>query len=418
MSTGELSPGDELHLTPTSMAHGGEAIAHAPDGRVVFVAGAIPGDTVTARLTKVKNRWARAETMSVEVPSQDRVEPVCPAAAAGAGCCDYTHIAAEAQTAYKRKVLLGQIGGRSAASGALEGFELDQLRTQVLEPLTGWRTRVRLGVDENGRAGLRKARSNEIVTGRKCSQVAKGLLDGIVGEAARTFTPGAEIVAVLDSLGERHVVETRKAQRGRRVESIDTVIEGSGDVTETVRTRGGQSFTFRFPATAFWQAHRGAPDAYSAIIEDWGLESYITRVGWDLYGGVGAFIPAIGSVLGEGARIVSVDYSEAATRTEQESLAGFDAEVVNARVDGGVAKLPAPGLVVLDPPRVGAGHEVVASIAKATPEQVIHIGCDPATFSRDLASWGECGYHVTDMVLVDAFPGTHHFEVLAALAPA
>ena len=112
--TGALEVGETLEVSVRAMAHGGEGIADAPDGRVVFVRGAIPDDTVEATLTKVKKRWARAETTAVLEPSPHRVDPTCPAAAAGAGCCDFSHIEADAQLEFKREVLLGQLGALSS----------------------------------------------------------------------------------------------------------------------------------------------------------------------------------------------------------------------------------------------------------------------------------------------------------------
>ena len=73
---------------------------------------------------------------------------------------------------------------------------------------------------------------------------------------------------------------------------------------------------------------------------------------------------------------------------------------------------------MLDPPRTGAGADVVSAIAQRDPQRVIHIGCDPATLARDLAAWGDSGYVVERMALVDAFPMTHHFEVLVSLVHA
>lgn len=72
-------------------------------------------------------------------------------------------------------------------------------------------------------------------------------------------------------------------------------------------------------------------------------------------------------------------------------------------------------MVVLDPPRTGAGDDVVAGVAKKQPERIIHVGCDPATFSRDVAAWGENGYRIARLAVINAFPGTHHFEVVAEL---
>lgn len=382
-------------VTVTRMAHGGEGIGLLDDARVVFIAGAIPGDTVTATLTKEKKRWARGELTEVLEPSPLRVAHTCPAAAAGAGCCDYSHIDADAQLGLKLEVLEGQL--RHLAGEV-------SIETRSLAPHTGWRTRVRLGVDQDGRPGVRRARSADVLFSPACTQPVAGLTDNL-----GTFTPGAEVVAVMDADGTRHVVETARVQRGRRVETIDRVVEGTGDVTERI----GDA-EFRFPATAFWQAHAAAPAAYSGLIRDWGAGDYERGTAWDLYGGVGAFVPAIHEATG-GARVISVDYSPAATANTQPGLAGIDVEVVAGKVEGSVAKLAAPNLVVLDPPRSGAGEPVVAAIAAARPERVIHIGCDPATFARDLGAWAAAGYRVKRMMLIDAFPNTHHFETVALL---
>src|SRR5699024_7028963 len=106
---------------------------------------------------------------------------------------------------------------------------IPDIETINLNPQRGWRTRVRLGVDEQGRAGARKRNSNDIVHEVACSQLVPGLVDGLVGADARRFTPNSEVIAVIDSKGDRHVVESSKAPRGRRVEKVTTVIEGSGD---------------------------------------------------------------------------------------------------------------------------------------------------------------------------------------------
>lgn len=344
-----------------------------------------------------------------------RVATACPAAAAGAGCCDYSHIDPAAQLGLKREVLVGQLGALARRSGVLGGFDpATDLELRPLAPHTGWRTRVRLGVDANGRAGVRHARSADVVASEHCTQPVAGLLDGLVGEAR--FTPGSEVVAVMDAGGTRHVVETARVQRGRRAETITTVIEGGGDVTERIAGPEGEH-EFTFPATAFWQAHAQAPQEYSDVIASWGAGDYARGAAWDLYGGVGAFAPAIRAAT-HGARVISVDYSPAASAAAQPGLAGWDVEMVQGRVEGSVDKLDAPGLVVLDPPRAGAGEAVVRAVAAAGPERVIHIGCDPATLSRDLGAWGEEGYHVGRMLLIDAFPATHHFETIVELTRA
>ncbi|WKD57539.1 putative RNA methyltransferase [Corynebacterium capitovis DSM 44611] len=406
MTHPELAPGARIELDISTLAHGGEGIGHAPDGRVVFVRGALPGDRVAAVIGTVKKRWARAELGEVLDGGPVRVPSRCPAAARGAGCCDFAFVDPDAELGLKRDILLGQL---ASLAGSLGGFDAPtQLGAVRLEPVQGWRTRVRLGVDAEGRAGVRMLRSRELLTDVACSQPVPGLLDGLVGEGARTFTPGAEVVAVVDSRGQRHVVETARAQRGRRVERMTTVCEGSGTVVQRV----GEA-EFSFPATAFWQAHIEAPAAYTEIVRKWGESTYDRRTGWDLYGGVGLFAPSIAQAMG-GAHVDTVDYSPAAVEASQRS-AEMSITTHNRKVELGFDDLADPGLVVLDPPRAGAGTGVIAAIAKREPERVIHIGCDPATFARDITQWREGGFNVTRMTLIDAFPGTHHFEVIAQL---
>lgn len=388
------------------MAHGGEGIASLADGRVVFIAGTVPGDVVSARITTSKKRWARAELVEILTPSELRVDHTCPAAAAGAGCCDYSHIRAEAQLSLKTNVFRGQLRALTRGSDT-DDFPLEAV---ALPPATHWRTRVRLGVGPDGYAGVRRARSGDVIASEACTQPVRGLMDSLP-----RFTPGSEVIAVQDSTGARHIVETTRARRGSRVEAIETVVEGRGEVTERVDAAGSTS-TFHFPATAFWQAHVAAPNAYANVIAQWGKGEYESAVAWDLYGGVGAFVPAIHFAT-SGAKVISVDYSPAATARTQPAFDGIDVEVVAGRVERGVDKLPSPGLVVLDPPRTGAGANVVAALAANAPERVIHIGCDPATFARDLGAWHEGGYGVKRLGLIDAFPNTHHFETIAVLEP-
>lgn len=75
----------------------------------------------------------------------------------------------------------------------------------------------------------------------------------------------------------------------------------------------------------------------------------------------------------------------------------------------------AADVVVLDPPRAGAGKEVVGAVTASGPTRIIHVGCDPAAFARDLGLYRAAGYQLADLRAFDAFPATHHVECLALL---
>lgn len=441
----ELRRGDQCVLEIDAMAHGGRGIAHL-DGRVVFVPRAYPGDRVCATITKVKKRWALARIDDIAAAGAYRGPHRCEAAASGAGCCDFSTVREDRELALKLEVLRGQLrrvtgqysaldgadpesdaaAKSDAAAGAGEEAVIGRITATALRPTRGWRTRVRLGVDRAGRAGVRRARSTDIVAGRVCSQWAPGLAKGIVSPApgaadAPHFTPGSELVALLDGEGHRHVVELNRPARGRRAENVERVLEG-GLVTQHVF-----GATFTFPPTAFWQAHSAASACYAEtvarLLRAGGAQDQddSSPIGWDLYGGVGLFVPVLASVLGEGGvnpEIHTVDSSAPAARSSfGEAAAG--AEVVRhvGRVEKTLVDLPRPRAVVLDPPRAGAGDEVIAAIAATRPRVVVHVGCDPATLARDLGSWVSRGYRVPEIELIDAFPATHHFESIALIVP-
>ncbi|MDO5031722.1 class I SAM-dependent RNA methyltransferase [Corynebacterium sp.] len=404
---GALERGAEFELHIERMGHGGVGIGTAPDGRVCFVAGGFPGDELRVSARKVKKSFIEADLLEVISAGDLRVPSQCAAAEAGAGCCDFAELDPAAELDIKAEVLRDQL--RRIAK--LES--IPEIAQRELPPHRGWRTRVRLGVDAEGRAGTRKRQSHDVVTQMACSQLVPGLVDGLVGPGARRFSPGAEVIAVLDSDGNRHVVESRKAPRGRRTENVKEVIEAP--TPKVVQRADGHEFSF--PPLAFWQAHSAAPEAYTDIARSWlAGTAEGDGVAWDLYGGVGLFVPVLAEATTGHTAVHSVDFSPAASAS-QPGLEGIDVTFHSAKVEDVASTLPAPAAVILDPPRTGAGAEVIKAIAQAQPARVMHVGCDPATFARDVYYWREWGYGLDKLVVVNAFPGTHHFETLALLVP-
>jgi tRNA/tmRNA/rRNA uracil-C5-methylase (TrmA/RlmC/RlmD family) len=90
---------------------------------------------------------------------------------------------------------------------------------------------------------------------------------------------------------------------------------------------------------------------------------------------------------------------------------------VTGRVEQALAGLPGdPDVVVLDPPRRGAGRAVAVAVADRGPARIVHLACDPAALARDLAAYLEAGYRLLEIRALDAFPMTHHIECVALLA--
>ncbi|OBH26724.1 23S rRNA methyltransferase [Mycobacterium sp. E342] len=393
-----LPPRDELTLVTGAPANGGSCVAHH-EGRVVFVRYALPGERVRVRVTADRGSYWHAEVLEVLEPSADRIESLCPIAGVdGAGCCDLAFAAPDAARALKAQVVANQLerlGGHHWNGDA--------------EPLsdtgpTGWRTRVRLDVGADGRPGFHRYHSDELVTDLRCAQLPAGMLDGL---ADSTWPPTAQLHVAVDDDGARHVVRTLR--QGRK--TATKVVEGRYEAVQRV---GGRSW--HIPVTAFWQAHRGAAAVYSRLVADW-AQPGPGMTAWDLYGGAGVFAAALGVAVGETGRVLSVDTSRAATRAARVALDDLpQVQVVTdsvRRVLG--TQRTGADVAVLDPPRAGAGREIIDQLAAAAVPRVVHIGCEAASFARDIGLYLGHGYAVEKIKVFDAFPLTHHTECVALL---
>lgn len=399
--------------------HGGFCVARH-DGRVMFVRHGLPGERVLAKVTEDRGKsFCRADAVEILTPSKDRVEAVCPISGpGGSGCCDYSHASLEAGRAMKASVVAEQL--RRVA-----GIEREVLVEEL--PGTGdgrgWRTRVRLAVDAGGRPGFHRYRSSSILTELGCPQMDSLAYEGLSDTRWRA---GSELQVVVDGSGERHVVEIAPAQvsdtgrrspgrRGasaRRAASSRTrpekAVIGSGRVTEYVSNR-----SWTLDATGFWQAHRGAAQMYTDVVTEW-ADASPGESAWDLYGGVGVFAAALAAGVGSDGHVSSVEFSRRAAEDGRSALVDLpQVSFVPGRVERSLEALAQPvSVAVLDPPRAGAGRGVIDALAARRPRSVVHVGCDPASFARDVSLYRAAGYELTDIRAFDAFPLTSHVECI------
>jgi tRNA/tmRNA/rRNA uracil-C5-methylase (TrmA/RlmC/RlmD family) len=377
-------PGTELTLTVGAPANGGSCVARH-DGRVVFVRYALPGEVVRARVTEQRGSHWHAEVLEVVEPSADRIDSLCPIAGVdGSGCCDLAFATPQAARRLK-----GEVVGSAGP--------------------TGWRTRVRLDVGgqgpQAGRAGFHRYHSSDLVTDLACGQLPAGMLAGL---DASTWPPGAQLHVALDDQGTRHVVRT--GPRSDRKASTQAV-EGNYEATQRVGDR-----TWTVPVTAFWQAHRDAAREYSALVREWAqLSSGMTA--WDLYGGAGVFAAVLAESVGESGHVLTVDTSRGSSRAARAALADLGhVSVVTDSVRRALTGQPGRAdVAVLDPPRTGAGREVIDLLAAACVPRIIHIGCEAASFARDVGLYRGHRYAVEELRVFDSFPLTHHVECVAVL---
>ncbi len=387
------APG-ELELTTGSAANGGSCVARH-DGRVVFVRYALPGERVRARVTADRGSYWHADAVEILAPSDERVEPLCPIAGVdGAGCCDMAFADPAALRRIKGLVVSNQLA-------RLGGYQWTGTAGSVGSgDAVGWRRRVRLGTDADGRAGLHRYRSDELVTDVRCAQLPGGLLAGLDGPR---WPAGKEVHVVLDDDHHRHVLVTGPDRQ--------EVVEGERESVQRVRNR-----VWRVPVTGFWQSHRDAARAYSDLVREW-ADGAGARRAWDLYGGAGLFTAALAETMGGRGRVLTVDTARSASAAARAALADLPVKVVSGSVRGFLAgQSGGADIAVLDPPRSGAGRAVIDLLAGSGTARVIHIGCEAAAFARDIGLYRGHGYRVQEIRVFDAFPLTHHVECLALLS--
>jgi tRNA/tmRNA/rRNA uracil-C5-methylase (TrmA/RlmC/RlmD family) len=393
----------DLELTVGPPANGGSCVARH-EGRVVFVRYALPGETVKVRVVADHGSYWHADVVEVIEASTDRVEPLCPIAGVdGAGCCDLAFADPDAARRLKGAVVANQL----ARLGGYHWRDEDEAAAEPVGDVgaMGWRTRVRLDTSGEGRAGFHRYHSSELVTDLDCAQLPTGMLDGLHDWV---WPPGAHLHVALDDDGDRHVVQSGP-RTGRK--SSTQVIEGHYEAVQRVGER-----IWRVPVTAFWQAHRDAAQVYSELVAGWS-ELSAGMTAWDLYGGAGVFAAVLAEAVGDTGKVVTVDTSRGASRSARAALAdlGWVSVVTDSVRRTLAAQRQRADVAVLDPPRSGAGRDIIDLLAAAEVPRVIHIGCEAASFARDVGLYLGHGYGVEDLRVFDSFPLTHHVECVAVL---
>ena len=317
-------------------------------------------------------------------------------------------MAPEAQLRWKADVVREQL----VRLARLPEPEIDALgvRVEALPGGTlGWRSRVRYAVDAADRAGLLKHRSHEVVPVQRCliAHPAIQELPVLSGSGARW--PQAEAVSTVASSTGEVTVSTL-------ADGTATVVQGQDEVHEEAAGRRWQ-----VPAEAFWQVHPAAADTLTETVLTMLAPAEGERA-WDLYGGAGLFAGALADRVGPTGRVTLVESAEQGVTAARENLGDTPGvEIVAARVETALARRRITGpvdLVVLDPPRTGAGAAVVRAVTAAGPRAVAYVACDPAAFARDVRTFGEQGWRLAALRGFDLFPMTQHVELVGLLTPA
>ena len=398
----ELDAGDRLKVGQIveveigAIAHGGHFVARH-NGQVIFVRHAITGETCKIKITAVNSKIAHADVIEVLTASADRITPPCKYAGVCGGC-DFQHISIAAQLKFKRDIILEQFLRIGKIDLIADGFDF---QVQQLAPTDGlhWRTRMDFAVSPSGKIGFYGARSNQVVEIDDCAIADERMkVSELVG---RSWKSDARVEVAVSSTSEISVMRSGRS------------ISGPTQLTEQV---GGNSF--RISPVAFWQSHRNAP---TTLVKAAMVQLGMKAGDWvcDLYSGVGLFGAEILQQVGKQGVVNLIESDKTAVADARKIFAKHEnVNIYAGLVDQQLSQVKRADLILLDPPRTGAGESVIKQMVKLRPRKIVYVACDPAALARDAKYLQESGYKLDHIEAFDLFPMTQHMECLAGFSPA
>jgi 23S rRNA (uracil1939-C5)-methyltransferase len=441
--------GDRLTLTIDSLAHGGAGVART-NNYVVFVAGALPGDTVLAEVGKSKRAYAEARALEIITPSPDRVEPLADHPGAPWQVLPY-----EKQLEIKQ----AQVEDALRRIGHLDGFTMEP----IVPALEQWRYRNKLeysfGMDaDDGRliCGFHApGRWEEIVEVTDCrlaSEASNRVREEVVAFCRAQNLPAHDRRTNLGFLRNLVVREGRRTGQlqvrlvtgpttpgqldreafAAAIPSADSLFwTRTESLAET--TQGGITELLKGPAKleerlgglelaispeAFFQTNTEmAERLYALAIEYAELGGY-DRV-YDLYCGIGTIgllmAPRAAEVWGLEIIEEAISDAIASAETNQIDNAHFFAGDVRLALRELNEKAGRPDVLIVDPPRAGLSQKIVRRIIETAPRRIVYVSCNPTTLAPNAAQLVEAGYELTKVRPVDMFPQTPHVECVAQL---
>lgn len=407
--------GQAIVLELSAMAHGGAALGRH-EGRVIFVPYAIPGERVRVEIVEARARWAQARLLEVLRPSPWRVQAACPYFGPDqCGGCHFQHIAYQTQLELKQQVVIDQLG----RIGQLAGIDV-QPAIGAAEPWN-YRNHVQFGVTDNGRLAFQCANGQDLIPVDQCLIIDPlleelwGALDVEWPQLRRLTLRCGSVTGDQMAIFELEQYEDFDIEVDfpvscliRLADGESVVLMGDPYLAEHVAGRD-----YRVSAGSIFQVNTAAAEGLVELVCE-----YLAPTGdetlLDLYCGVGLFGLAlaerVGRVIGVEARLNSAaDWRYNAREMAHVELMEGDVETVLPTIEGPLAA----GLVILNPPRAGAGEKIAAEIARLAPRRVVYVSCDPATLARDARLLVDAGYRLEHVQPVDAFPQTYHIESVA-----
>ncbi|MCS7173404.1 MAG: 23S rRNA (uracil(1939)-C(5))-methyltransferase RlmD [Armatimonadetes bacterium] len=442
--------GQELDLRIDRLSYGGRGVGRV-DGYVVFVPYTAPGDLVRARITRTKRDFAEAELVAVLEPGPDRTPPPCPYFGPCGGCT-WQHLDYPAQLRIKEQIVresLERLGGLrdlplrpilpapepyhyrnkmefAFHPEAILGLHLrgrfDQVLgiercllpspvvSEILQAVRAFVVEHRIPCyDNRTRTGL--LRHLVVREGRRTGEILLGIVT-----APGEFPEGKALAEVLAARFPqiRGVVwvQSRSLSDAVRVDALE-VLWGRDFIEEELC-----GFRFRIRLETFFQTNTEAAEQLVQVALDL-LDLRGDETVVDLYCGVGTFtLPLAAHARATyGIEVVPEAVEAARENARRAGIANaeFLAGDVRLALPELIGRIGPPDVLVLDPPRAGAGRRVMRKIGRSGARRVLYVSCNPTTLAPDLRELLPFGYGIHTVQPVDLFPQTYHVETVTLL---
>lgn len=390
-------------VTVDRMATGGAALGPGPDGRVVFVHGAIPGEDVTAVATAVHRSRVEARAVGIDGASPDRIDPPCRHAVATSdhqpecGGCDWQYVTPERQ----RRLRVDIVDDCLRRLARLD--RLPPLESGPDLPADGYRTTVR-AVVSGGRAGYRRRRSHDPLAVEQCI-IAHPLAEELLVNGRFGSTATEVVIRVGANTGERMVVVDPVAEDV--IMPDDVIVVGRDELAAGRRPHiheelGG--LRLQISADSFFQCRPDGALALARIVGD--MLAPFEGSMLDAYCGVGLF----GALSAVGRPVIGVESNPSAAGDARWNLRPHG-RVVESMVERWE---PEPvGVVVADPARAGLKANACDRLVATGASAIALVNCDPASLARDTVLLGERGLRLERVTVLDLFGHTSHVETVA-----
>jgi 23S rRNA (uracil1939-C5)-methyltransferase len=435
------SRGELLTLDVESLAYGGRGVARR-NGYVVFVSGALPGDRVTAEITKAKRGYAEASVREIIHESPDRIPALCDHGGEPCPGAPWQGLAYEVQLAHKQS----QVEDSLVRLGGLEGFELEPIEPAVEQ----WRYRNKLEYSFGERDGElvlgfhARGRWDEVVDAEDCRLASEP--DNAKRNELRAWAREAGLSAY-DRRTHEGTLRNLVIREGRRTGQLQarlvtspaeiprppvdmhTIVEGSGSGTDGPTGVLGHEYLeeelcglrFRISHRAFFQTNTEMAERLYGVAGEMAALNGTERV-FDLFCGIGTLGLSLAADAGEvwGIELVEEAVADAAENARLNGVtnAHFRAGDARTEIRPLVAEAGTPDLVVVDPPRAGLSKKVVRRVIECGAPRIVYVSCNPTTLAPNAAQLQEAGYRLRRVKPVDMFPQTPHIECVALLEKA